>query len=133
MRTKQQNQWRQHLLTVISSTSTMWFTCLWFPNTLENLKILLCGQVVKIHSSEKCTKKIKFLKWIKYFNGLETKKLHFRFTSFLMRDGRTKGRPQQNAESAIFFAESISRDAFTTFCKLLNPWSAALKTAHPLS
>lgn len=124
MRTKQWNQCRWNLLTVCSSTNTMCLTGLWFPNILENLKIPLCGQVVKIHTSvnwKVYEKNVTFLKWIKYFNGLETKKLRFRVRPFFMKDSSTKWRPQENAASAIFFGENISRDVFTSYCKL--PWS----------
>lgn len=73
--------------------------------------------------TEKCRRKKKSNFWSEssILTVLRLKNFISNSDLFLMKDGRTKGRPQENAESAIFFGENISRDVFTTFCKL--PWS----------
>lgn len=136
MRTKQWNQCRWNLLTVCSSTNTMCLTGLWFPNILENLKIPLCGQVVKIHTSvnwKVYEKNVTCLKWVKYFNGLETKNFISESDLFLW-----KIVAQREGHRKMLHLQSSLVKIFPEMCSHLtasspDPWSAALKTEYPLS
>lgn len=89
------------------------------PHPLEKSK----NPTVLVKLSEWKTKGKKnptFLEWIKYFNGLKTKNCVSDSNLFLIKYSRKKEVSQENAESALFIGENVSREkaVFTSSNKL---------------